>query len=354
MSAIGETLRRMGGPGAREHMPAIVVGLGHGATHWINAALYILLPFIGKDLGLSYTEIGSLVSLVFIAAFCANVTSGPLVDLIGRRIAFQAAALLVGGIALVGIGFADGVTLLAISVVGIGFSISLWHPAAFTFLARRYPAGRGLALSLHNLGASLGDAAAPIVAGSLLTIFTWSETALISSIPMFVTLVMVLTMLREPAEEAAPAQSARKGADYLKGMALLVRNSAILKLFVMSGLRSATQNGVLVFLPLYMVGVLSASPATVGATIMTLQIGGMIAGPPAGLWSDRIGRRPVALAGLSLATILIAAIIWTLVATNRPGRPERAGALEILEERFARGEIDADTYRTTRTELERN
>ncbi len=78
----------------------------------------------------------------------------------------------------------------------------------------------------------------------------------------------------------------------------------------MSGLRSPTQNGVLVFLLLYMVGVLSESPATVGATIMTLQIGGMIAGPPAGLWSDRIGRRPVALAGLGAATLLIAGVIW--------------------------------------------
>ena len=52
--------------------------------------------------------------------------------------------------------------------------------------------------------------------------------------------------------------------------------------------------------------------------------------------------------------VLIAALVWTLVATNRPGRPTRPNALDILEERFARGEIDADTYRSTRTELERN
>jgi putative membrane protein len=52
--------------------------------------------------------------------------------------------------------------------------------------------------------------------------------------------------------------------------------------------------------------------------------------------------------------ILTAALVWTLVATNRPARPTRPNALDILEERFARGEIDADTYRSTRTELERN
>jgi len=51
--------------------------------------------------------------------------------------------------------------------------------------------------------------------------------------------------------------------------------------------------------------------------------------------------------------ILIAAVLWTLLAANRQGRPNRATAIDILEERLARGEIDAETYRSTRTELER-
>ena len=51
---------------------------------------------------------------------------------------------------------------------------------------------------------------------------------------------------------------------------------------------------------------------------------------------------------------LIGLLVWALVATSRPGRPTRPTALDILEERFARGEIDAETYRSTRTELERH
>lgn len=308
MSAIVETLRRVGGAQRREHVPSVVVGLGHGATHWISATLYILLPFIGRDMGLSYTEIGSLVSLLYVASFCTNVVSGPLVDLIGRQIAFQAAALLIGGVALIGLGFASSVLVLAGFVVLIGISISLWHPAAFTYLARRYPGARGFVLSLHNLGASFGDTMAPLVAGFLLTMFAWNETALISSIPMFVMLALVLTVLREPPGAAAPRPAAKRRGDYLRGLAVLVRNGALLRLFLMSGLRSAVQNGLLVFLPLYLVGVLAASPATVGSTVMTLQLGGLIAGPLAGIWSDRVGRRPIAFAGLAATTALIAAV----------------------------------------------
>ncbi|MDH5371515.1 MAG: SHOCT domain-containing protein [Acidimicrobiia bacterium] len=52
--------------------------------------------------------------------------------------------------------------------------------------------------------------------------------------------------------------------------------------------------------------------------------------------------------------VLIGAIVWILVANSRSARPTRPTAIDILEERFARGEIDGENYRSTRIELERN
>ncbi len=52
--------------------------------------------------------------------------------------------------------------------------------------------------------------------------------------------------------------------------------------------------------------------------------------------------------------LLVGAIVWAVFATNRTGQPTRLSAVDILDERFARGEIDVQTYRSTRTELERN
>ncbi|MFQ5766117.1 MAG: MFS transporter, partial [Rhodospirillales bacterium] len=43
-------------------------------------------------------------------------------------------------------------------------------------------------------------------------------------------------------------------------------------------------------------------------TMMALQIGGIVASPAAGAWSDRVGRRPVVLAGLSVTTVMIVAL----------------------------------------------
>lgn len=52
--------------------------------------------------------------------------------------------------------------------------------------------------------------------------------------------------------------------------------------------------------------------------------------------------------------ILFGGIAWALIANNRSTQTSRPNALEILEGRLARSEIDTETYRTTRNELERN
>ena len=62
------------------------------------------------------------------------------------------------------------------------------------------------------------------------------------------------------------------------------------------------------FLPLYLVNAAGAGPAMIGATLAALQAGGVIATPLAGVWSDRVGRRPVIMAGLSASTVVICSL----------------------------------------------
>ena len=96
----------------------------------------------------------------------------------------------------------------------------------------------------------------------------------------------------------------------------LLRDKAVLGLCLMAGFRTMTQNGLLVFLPLYLANVLDVGPFLMGVALMAMQVAGMIAGPIAGAWSDRVGRRPVVLAGLTVATAVIAAL--TLAGSGPP------------------------------------
>ena len=304
-------IERLTGTAWQHQRPAFVIGMGHGATHWIIASFYVLLPYLSKELGLSYTEAGSLITLFHASAFAANVGSGAIVDIVGRHVQIQAASLVVGAAALAIAGFADGMAWLIIAVVLIGTTNNLWHPAAISYLSQTYPNRRGFALSIHTLGASLGDILAPLAAGTLLLVMTWHGTASLSALPVFGVAALIIILLRGSRTESAGPRPHASFNDYLSGLIGLVRDRAMMGLCVMAGFRSMTQNGLLVFLPLYLAGHLQVSLVVVGLVVMSLQIGGIFGGPIAGAWSDRTNRRSVVLVGLIPSMFLVAGLSFT-------------------------------------------
>ncbi len=289
-----------------------LVGLGHGGTHWIAATVYLLLPFITRDLGLTYAEAGALVAVFHISAFAANFGSGLMVDISGRRVVFQVVSLALGAAALLACGIAQGVLWLALMVAVIGATNNLWHPPAISFLSEHFPRQRGYALSIHALGANLGDALAPLAAGALLVWLSWRGTASIGALPVFAVALLTAMMLM-PLDKPGIRKD-RQGlglAKYMAGLKGLLRDRSILHLSLLAGFRTMAQMGLMVFLPLYLADVVGMGPFMMGVTVMALQIGGVCASPVAGAWSDRVGRRPVVLAGLSVTTVMI--VILTLI-----------------------------------------
>jgi MFS family permease len=299
---------RLTGMSLRDNAPIVLVGMGHGATHWIAATFYLLLPALSTTLGLDYAATGLLVSVLHVAAFVANFGSGAVTDMTGRRVLLQVTSLVVGAGALALLGTSGGLLALVALVAVIGITNNLWHPPAISYLSSRFPGQRGWALSVHALGASVGDAIAPLAAGALLAWMTWGEVAAVSALPVLVVaLLLVLGLGRAPAAGSAPRGGSGKmaGGDYLAGLKKVIRNRNVLGLCLMSAFRSMTQNGLLVFLPLYLANEMEVSPLVMGAALAALQLGGVVATPIAGRLSDRIGRRPVVLGGLGLSTLAI-------------------------------------------------
>ncbi len=293
----------------RDQGPAFLVGVGHGGTHWVAAFFYLLLPYIVRDLGLSYTDAGLLVSVFHLSALLANFGSGLMVDVTGRRVLLQVVSLLVGASALFAFGVSETFPVLAVLVMLIGASNNLWHPPAIAYLSEMYPDNRGYALSIHALGANLGDTLAPLAAGSLLAALTWQGTAATGSVPVvLVALLIAVMLLRKDDRARAATGSGMSRTEYLQGLKRIVRNRLVLGLSLMAGFRSMAQNGLLMFLPLFLIDELRTGPLWMGVTMMAMQAGGLVAAPVAGICSDRIGRRPVVLSGLTVTTIVIAAI----------------------------------------------
>ncbi len=303
-------IERMTGLKWRAQGPAFLVGAGHGATHWILATIYVILPFVRDDLGLSYTEAGSVISIFHAASFSANVGSGAVVDMTGRRVLTQVASLIIGGLALAFVGFAAGIWALAAKVGFIGAPHNHWQPAAISYLSRAYPENRGYALSIHTLGASVGDTLAPLAAGALLAWLTWQGAASANALPVFAVALALYVLLGR--DEKASRKKASGEADggmglgaYFAGFVGLLKDRAVVGLCVMAGFRSMCQNGLLVYVPMLLKDVFGFGPVLLGLALTTLQVGGMISGPVAGTVSDKAGRRPVVLGGLAATTAVV-------------------------------------------------
>src|SRR4029079_11537520 len=83
----------------------VVVSIGHALTHWYPATFYLLLPLIGAELGLSYTEIGSILTFQFAAVVIANSPGGIFVDTVGRKGLLMAVSLFWVGFPYLVMGF---------------------------------------------------------------------------------------------------------------------------------------------------------------------------------------------------------------------------------------------------------
>src|SRR5207245_11202898 len=62
-----------------------LITLGHSLTHWYPATFDLILPIIGKELGLSYSQIGLIMTGQYIAGAVANIPGRVLVDTVGRK-----------------------------------------------------------------------------------------------------------------------------------------------------------------------------------------------------------------------------------------------------------------------------
>ncbi|MGJ3259046.1 MAG: MFS transporter [Rhodospirillales bacterium] len=303
---MGERIVRLTGLGAREQAPAWVVSLGHGATHWIAATFYLILPYLTEELGLSYTEAGVLVSTFHVSSFLANFGSGMVVDVLGRRVLVQAVSLVLGAVALMAFGLAGGLAVLMALVAVVGGTNNLWHPAAISFLSGLYPNNRGYVLSIHTLGASLGDSLAPLCVGAMLAVLSWRDTALWGSLPVLVVAVLIVASIARM-DKDADGQVSNKitVGEYFSGLRVMFTDRAAMGLCLMAGFRSMTQNGLLMFIPIYLANVLKVGPFMTGVGMFAMQIGGFFAGPIAGAWSDKKGRRPIVLGAATGTTIVV-------------------------------------------------
>ena len=170
-----------------------LIGLAHGTSHFFHMLLPPLFPWFIREFGLSYSELGMLVSVFFVVSGVGQALAGFVVDRVGAR---PVLFLALGCFVLAGLaaGLAQGYAGLVLAAALAGLGNAPFHPVDFTILNKRVsPARLGHGFSVHGISGNLGWAAAPVfLAGIASATGAWRTAALAAAALAAAVLVLLL------------------------------------------------------------------------------------------------------------------------------------------------------------------
>lgn len=195
-----------------------LVGLAHASSHFAHLLLPLLFPVFMKEFGLSFSQLGLLMTVFFLISGTGQAVSGFVVDRLGARpVLFGAMGLFM--VACVAGALATSYTGLVLVAVLAGLGNAPLHPADFTILNQRVSPGRlGYAFSAHGLTGNLGWALAPVFFAAVSALSHWRVAyALAAGLYAVVALLLFLQRDKLVTEVAPkPQHTGRSDLDFLR------------------------------------------------------------------------------------------------------------------------------------------
>ncbi len=173
-----------------------LVGLAHASSHFAHLLLPLMFPVFMKEFGLSYSELGLLMSTFFVVSGLGQASAGFVVDRLGARpLLFVALGIFV--LACSAASMVTGYTGLLVVAALAGLGNATFHPVDFTILNQRVSAPRlGYAFSAHGLTGNLGWAVAPVFFATISSLYNW-RLAYLAAAAMYVCVLLLLMVQRD-------------------------------------------------------------------------------------------------------------------------------------------------------------
>ncbi|MES2091941.1 MAG: MFS transporter [Pseudomonadota bacterium] len=178
-----------------------LIGLAHGTSHFHHMLLPPLFPIFIRDFGLSYSELGLLVTVFFVISGLGQALAGFVVDHLGARpVLFGALGCFVA--ASLAAASAHSYTGLMLAAALAGLGNAPFHPADFTILNKRVSAPRlGHAFSVHGISGNLGWALAPVFLIGISTAAGNWRMAYLASALVGVGVLLLLVLKRDAIDD---------------------------------------------------------------------------------------------------------------------------------------------------------
>ncbi|MFI4987763.1 MAG: MFS transporter [Alphaproteobacteria bacterium] len=206
--------------GDRDVRVITAVGIAHYCSHLMQLALPPLFPILHDVFGVSFTELGLILTLFYSASGFGQATAGVLVDRYGAH------RLLIGGLALMGVatilaGVVTSFWMLMPLAVLAGLGNSVFHPADLSILSHRVSERRlGRAFAVHGFLGTIGFATAPVAITALAAFGGWRTAVVVFGIAGLAGAFVVhanraVLAYGRRAEAASVAGAARRRPGYL-------------------------------------------------------------------------------------------------------------------------------------------
>jgi MFS family permease len=285
-----------------ERKTVLLLALGFGLVGMDRIVMFPLFPFIQKDLGLNYSQIGMLAGVLSIAWGITAPVIGRISDQIGHRIILIPSVLLFSVIAGL-TGFAGSLGYLVLMRVLMGVAEGAYLPVSQACITEaskptRLGLNQGIQLGCFML---FGLALTPIIATQLLGVVpSWQYVFVIVCLPGLLLTIPLYFVIRDPAHvtksSGKPLPESQQWHRILGTRNVLLGGGGVMAamccVFVVAAM-----------MPNYLVDYLKLDPRTMGFVTSAVGFGGFV-GEIAILWaSDHLGRKPVAIGGFLLAFI---------------------------------------------------
>ena len=173
-----------------------LVGIAHASSHFSHLLLPLMFPVFMTTFGLSYSELGFLMTVFFVVSGMGQASAGFVVDRFGARPVLFA-SLVILALGCLAVAAAQSYLGLMMGAACLGLGNCAFHPVDFTILNQKVSAPRlGYAFSAHGLTGNLGWALAPVFMVGLSAAFGW-RTAYVGAAGLFLAIFVLLVWQRE-------------------------------------------------------------------------------------------------------------------------------------------------------------
>ncbi len=193
-----------------------LVGLAHASSHFGHLLLPLLFPVFMTEFGLSYSQLGLLMTTFFVVSGVGQASAGFVVDRLGARpLLFVAMGIFIAACLCASLVTGYVGLLLVAALAGLGNAT--FHPVDFTILNQRVSGPRlGYAFSAHGLTGNLGWAAAPVFFATLGATLGWRHAYLAAAL-MYAAILVLLVVQRDKLSTTVAPRVPQSAASSLTG-----------------------------------------------------------------------------------------------------------------------------------------